>query len=515
MPRSRSEMRRIKEILRLRAVLGANVSAIAVGAGMSRTAVRKYLQLAQAAGIDGVAAEAMSQESLEAALFGPLSGSPKPSGSRPAPDWEAVDHDLRRDKNVTLKLLWQEYFRENPTGFGLSQFKHHYACWRKVARPDLSMLQVHHAGEAVQVDYAGDSVPITIDGVGRQAQLFVACLPCSGLIFVDATLTQSQDDWQASHVRLFAFLGGVTSKVIPDNLKVGITHPSYYDPLTNPSYAELIKHYGTAVVPARVRKPKDKPSVENAVLQVCRWIVAPLRNRQFFSLMELSDGIRPLLEELNDKPMAPPREGSRRSLFEAVERRALKSLPQEPYVIGQWKVEARVNIDYHIIFDYNIYSVPYAVVHKKVDVFASQTCVQIFYQGQRIASHPRQSGRNRKATLPEHMPPAHSEIASRTPERMRTEAAVIGVATAAYVERLLTGRDHIEQGIRSCLGILRLATKYSPPRLEAACRWALTTGACSSGFVEQLLKSGRVFPEPIPNDGPGLHGNIRGGGYYH
>jgi hypothetical protein len=229
----------------------------------------------------------------------------------------------------------------------------------------------------------------------------------------------------------------------------------------------------------------------------------------------LNLAIGPLLAELNDKPMAPPREGSRRALFEAVERTALRPLPAEPYVPGQWSVDAAVNVDYHVAVDRNFYSAPHELVRKRVDVFITRTAVQLFYRGERVASHVRLSGQNHWATLAEHMPPAHSAVANRTPDWVRGQAARVGVATAAYVERLLTGRDHVQQGVRSCLGILRLATRHSAEELEAACIRALAAGASSSGFVEHLLKSGRPIADPIAEDGPGSHVNIRGSEYYH
>src|SRR3984885_6119150 len=503
-------MRRIREVLRLRAELGSNLSAIAMGARLARSTVRAYLARAAAAGLEAGAEAGLSDAALEAALFPPA-----PATGRAMPDWSAIDQELRRHKHVTRKLLWLEYKADHPDGFEFSQFKLRLSEWQKASGRGLSMRQVHHAGETVQVDYAGDTVAVVDNGTARAAQIFVACLPCSGLIYAEATWSQAAEDWLGTHVRLFAFLGGVPAKVVPDDLKVGVTHASYYDPVINASYAGLIKHYGTAVVPARSRKPRDKPGVENGVLQACRWLLAPLRHRQFFSLPELNQAIALLLGELNDKPMAPPREGSRRSLFEAVERPALKPLPIEPYVIGHWAIGATVNLDYHVAVDWNFYSVPYALVRKRVDVFVTRTGVQIFHRGERAASHVRVGGHNHWATLGEHMPPAHSAVAKRTPDWVRDQAAKVGVATAAYVERLLTGRDHVEQGVRSCLGILRLATRYPGDQLEAACVRAMTAGASSSGFVEHLLKSGRPLVDPVAEDGVGHHGNIRGPGYYH
>jgi transposase len=247
-------MRRIREVLRLRAELGANLSAIASGARLARSTVRSYLARAAAAGLDATAAEGLSDMALDAALFAP---SPA-AGGRLLPDWALIDQELRRHKHVTRKLLWLEYRFAHPDGLGFSQFKQRLSEWQKASGRGLSMRQVHHAGETVEVDYAGDTVAVMDDGTARAAQLFVACLPCSGLIYAEPSWTQSREDWLGAHVRLFAFLGGVPAKVVPDNLKVGVTHASYYDPVINASYAALIRHYGTAVVPARKRKPRDK-----------------------------------------------------------------------------------------------------------------------------------------------------------------------------------------------------------------------------------------------------------------
>jgi transposase len=504
-------MRRIREVLRLRIALGRNISAIASGSGLSRSTVRDYLRRAAEAGLAAQAGLALSDTALEAVLWPAEVG----AGVRPMPDWAAIDEELRRHKHVTRKLLWQEHKALHPDGYEFSQFNLLLSEWQKASGRGLSMRQVHHAGETVEVDYAGDTITVVDQGTARQAQLFVACLPSSGLIYAEASWSQSSQDWLGAHVRLFTFLGGVPAKTCPDNLKAGVTHASYYDPVINASYAALAKHYGTAVVPARPRRPRDKPSAEGGVLLAYRWILAPLRHRQFFSLVELNRAIGELVGALNDKAMAPPREGSRRALFETVERAALKPLPAEPYVIGQWKIGSTVHIDYHIAVERNFYSVPYALVRKLVDLFLTATCVEIFHRGERVASHPRLTGNNRYSTLTEHMPPAHAAVAAQTPDWVRAEAAKIGVATGVYVERLLTSRARIEQGVRSCLGVLRLARQYPVDRVEAACRRALAAGARSSGYLEALLKSSQPIPEDSEPDGPGHHSNIRGPTYYH
>ncbi len=220
-------------------MLGNNNSAIAQGASMSRSTVREYLDRAKTAGVDAATAAGMTDEALEAALFPPVT-----EGRRPLPDWGKIDEELRRHKHVTRELLWREYKADYADGYGFSQFKLLLKEWQKGSGRGLSMRQVHRAGEAVQVDYAGDTVTILDQGVAREVQIFVACLPCSGLIYAEGTWTQGQDDWLSAHVRMFSYIGGVTARVVPDNCKVGVTHASYWDPVINASYAALIKHYG-------------------------------------------------------------------------------------------------------------------------------------------------------------------------------------------------------------------------------------------------------------------------------
>jgi transposase len=506
-------MRRIREVLRLRALLGENVRAIASGAGLARSTVRTYLQRADRAGLDGARPlHDWTDEALETALFPPP---PATDAKRPLPDWDSVDRELRRHKHATRRLLWIEYRDAHPGGYEFSQFKLLLSQWQKSAGRELSMRQIHRAGVAVQVDYAGDRVSVIDAGIPREAQIFVACLPCSGLIYAEATWSQKSQDWLSSHVRLFAFLGGVTELVVPDNLKAGVTHASFYDPVLNASYTALLRHYGAAGLPARARHPRDKGAGENAVLQACRWVMAPLRNRQFFSLTELNEAIVEQVTTLNDKALSSPQQGSRRSLFEAVERPALKPLPSEAYVVGQWKIKCTVDVHYHVALDYNFYSVPYTLARKSVDAFLTPTAVQIVHRGERVASHPRHHGTGHWETLAAHMPPEHAAAANQTPEYVRAEAAKVGVSTAEYVERLLTSRDHIRQGVRSCMGVLSLARTYSAEKAEAACHRALCAGVLSSSYVEQLIKSSRPVPDAAADEGVGVHANIRGPDYYH
>jgi transposase len=503
-------MRRIKEVLRLKQVLGLSDAAISRSARIARSTVKEYLDRAARAELSWAVAEGLSEEEVERRLFATTEVRDR---DRPVPDWEGVEQELR-GRGVTLRLLWLEYLSRHPEGWRYTQFCEHFHAWQRRARPP-RMRQLHRAGAALEVDWAGMTLPVIDAGVAREAQVFVACLPCSDLIYAEATWTQGQEDWLAAHVRAFAYIGGCPEKLIPDNTKTGVSEANYWDPVLNRSYHALARHYEVAIVPARVRKPRDKATAENAVRLVEMWALAPLRHRQLFSLGEANAALAEKVEDFNNRPFAPPRQGSRRSLFEAIERSKLKPLPAEPFVVGQWRV-ARVNIDYHIAIDGHFYSVPYRLVQHKLDVFVTATAVAVFHRGERVASHRRSAATAQHTTLAEHMPPAHRAMAQRTPDRLRAEAAALGLAIGTYVDRLLGAREHPEQGVRACLGVLRLAGAYGKERLALACERALAAGVLSPRYVERLLKADRRRPflDSGVEAGLGEHANLRGSAYY-
>jgi transposase len=307
-------MRRIREVLRLKFQFGLNDAQVARSAGIGRTTVQDYLRRIATTGLHPEQLLALSDEALEQRLFRTREHG---NTDRPIPDWESIERELR-GRGVTLRLLWQEYLAGQDNGYQYTQFLHHFRAWQQASRPPV-MRQVHRAGESLQVDYAGMRLSVLDRGTPREAQIFVACLPCSQLIYAEASWTQGHEDWLGAHVRTFAYLGGCTAKLVPDNLKSGVTEASYYDPVLNRSYHELARHYGIAIVPTRVRRPRDKAAVEGAVNQVERWVLAPLRHRHFFSLDEVNAAITEQVEAFNNRPFSPPREGSRRSLFEAIE----------------------------------------------------------------------------------------------------------------------------------------------------------------------------------------------------
>jgi transposase len=431
----------------------------------------------------------------------------------PQPGYAEIHKELRR-KSVTLSLLWVEYRQEHPDGYGYSQFCHHYRTWAKQLKP--MMRQKHKAGEKLFVDYAGQTVPVADPKGGeiRQVQVFVATLGASNYTYAEAQWSQDLPNWIGGHVRALAFLGGVPEILVPDNLKAGVKSPHLYEPDLNPTYLDFAQHYGLAVVPARVRKPKDKAKVEVGVQVVERWILAPLRDRTFFNLAELNRAIRELLEELNSRPMRHLGQ-SRRELFEEVDQPALAPLPNRPYEFAHWK-KARVHIDYHVAFEKHYYSVPYSLIGKEVDIRATEKTVEIFYRRTRQASHYRSQAKGRYSTQNEHMPPAHQRYSDWSPERFLRWANEIGPHTSQLITAVLDARRHPQQAYRSCLGILGLAKRYTDERLEAACHRALLAGIRSYKGVRNILenKLDQLDLEQPPAAPLPTHANVRGESYY-
>jgi transposase len=504
-------MRKIAEVLRLKWECGLSNRAIARSCSISHSTVAEYLRRAQAAGLGWPLPLDLGEDTL----FGLLFPQASPCSSRviPCPDWSSVHTELRK-KGVTLRLLWVEYREAHADGYGYSQFCALYREWAKRLKP--SMRLTHKGGEKAFVDYAGQTVPIIDPHTGEvhQAQIFIGVLGASNYTYAEAHDSQELPNWIGAHVRLFSFLGGVPEIVVPDNLKAGVKHPCRYEPDLNPTYQDLAEHYGTAVIPTRVRKPKDKAKVEVGVQVVERWILARLRHHTFFSLADLNQAIRELLLELNTRPMQHLGR-SRTELFEALDQPALKPLPERAYEFAIWR-KARVNIDYHVEFDKHYYSVSHTLIHEEVYVRATQSTVEVFFNNRRVASHRRASAPGRHTTIPEHMPPAHQKYLEWSPQRLVRWAQTIGPHTAQIVQALLDSRKHPQQAYRSCLGLLRLGSRYGEDRLEAACRRALPAGIHSYKGVKNILdaKLDQVEPEEPATVVPQAHENIRGQTYY-
>jgi transposase len=506
-------MRKIKEILRLRFEVGLPLRQIARSCGLGKSTVSECLARFEGAGLSWPAALQLDEATLEGKLYPPAPLAR--TAARPLPDWAAVHRELRR-KGVTLTLLWYEYRAAYPDGFGFSWFCERYAAW--AGQLDVVMRQEHRAGEKLFVDYAGQTVAVVDRRTGeiRQAQIFVAVLGASSYTYAEATWTQRLPDWIGAHVRAFAFFGGVPELVVPDNLRSAVDKAHRYEPDINLTYQELAGHYGVAVLPARVRRPRDKAKAEAGVQLVERWILAALRQRTFFSLAELNGEIARLLAQINARPFKKL-PGSRRELFEQLDRPALRALPAEPYRFAEWK-KVRVNIDYHVEVAGHYYSVPHALVKQVLEARIGEHTVECFYRGQRVASHVRSPLKGRHTTVAEHMPTSHRQYAEWTPERIIRWAEKSGPATAGVIQTILQRRAHPQQGFRSALGILRLGKGFGEERLEAACRRALQIGSCSYKSIESILRQGldrQALPEPAEPPLAIEHENIRGADYYH
>jgi len=511
MPQERLSMRTIKEILRLRWEAGLSYQAIAVSCRKGQTTVRDYVLRAEAAGLSWPLPEGMDEEELERLLFPPPAAS---SHRRPEPDWPTIHQELRR-KGVTLALLWQEYKAAHPDGYQHSRFCQRYQQWAGRLEP---VLRQHYVGgEKLLVDYAGQTVPVVDRQTGevREAQIFVAVLGASNFTYVEASWTQGLPDWIGSHRRCFEFLGGVPALVIPDNIKSGVTSPCFYDPDLNRTYQKLAEHYQTAVLPARIRRPRDKAKAEAGVQGVERWLLARLRHRRFFSLGELNEALRELLAQYNRRPFQQL-EGCRESLFLALDRPALKLLPAQPYEYQQWK-KARVSIDYHVEVDRHYYSVPYQLLGAQVEVCLTAHTVEILHKGARVASHLRSFQRGGHTTVLAHMPRHHREYVEWSPQRLVRWAQQIGPATAQVVEQILASRAHPVQGYRAGLGVLRLGKQHGPARLEAACVRALALRTLSYQSIKSILTHGlenQPLPPTTTAHAPIRHAHIRGAHYY-
>ena len=513
MAQQRLPMRKIRDVLRLKAA-GMSKRKIAAGLGIGATATGECLRRARKAGVGWPLPDGMTDAGLEARLYPASTVLAEIKARRPQPDWPTLHRELKR-KGVTLQLVWEEHRGGHPDGYGYSRFCELYRAWEGRLSP--TMRQTHVAGEKLFVDYAGTTMDVIDGATGEvvKVQLFVAVLGASSYTWAEATWTQTLPDWIGSHTRAFAHLGGAAAMTVSDNLKSGITKACFYEPAVNRSYAEMAAHYDTAIVPARPYKPRDKAKVEVGVQVATRWIIAKLRKRQFFSLPEVNGAIAVEVAALNAR-VTRHLGASRKTLFDELERSALKKLPAEPYVYAEWK-ECKVGLDYHVEVEKHYYSTPHTLLREKVWVRITVRTVEVFHRGQRVAAHVRSSSNRKHTTVREHMPSSHQRHADWTLENLRRRSGEIGRSTSALVEIILRERAHPEQGFRSCVGILRLGSTHGAGRLEAACARALEIGARSYSSVNSILKNNldRKRPEPA-TDGPAIsHSNIRGAKYFH
>ncbi len=513
MPTERLSMRRIRQVLQLHFGAQASARVIAREVGVGRSTVQDYLARAGAAGLGWPLAPDLTDAAIEQRLF------PAPScksGARryPEPDWGALAREMKRP-GVSLTILWEEYAAVHPQGYGYSRFCELFRAFERRLSP--TMRQTHVAGHKAFVDYSGKKVPIVdpLTGAVRLAEIFVGVLGASNLTYAEASWTQSLPDWIGAHARMFRFYGAAPRLLVPDNLKSGVTKASFYDPELNRTYGAMAAHYGVGILPARPRKPKDKAAVEAGVRFAQGYILGRLRHLTFFSLAECNAAIAVAVERMNGREMR--RLGvSRRQLFEAVERPAMRPLPEQDYEYAEWRL-VRVGIDYHVEVAGFCYSVPHALLREQVDTRATARTIEVFHRGKRVAAHLRHYTGPRHHTQPDHMPSAHRRYAEWTPERLQRQARDIGPSTEALILAVLARRPHPEQGFRTCRGVLRLFRGIAAARAEAVSIRAIEVGALSYDSVASILKHrlDQQTSSQAADGTPLLHDNIRGSRYFH
>ncbi len=504
-----------KEILRLKS-LGLPHVQIAQSCDCGRNTVTRTLQKASSIGLTWTTARGMTAEEVTAKLY------PKEVTSTPyrMPDYEHIHQEMQKS-GVTLNLLWLEYCEAcriaDDLPYQSTQFNKYYAEY--VHKTKATMHLNHKPGDTMQVDWAGKTAGLIDTDTGEviPVYLFVAVLPYSGYAYTEGFLDMRQEAWIQAHVHAYQYFGGVTKLLVPDNLKTGIIKNTKDETVVNKTYQEMAAHYGTAILPARPRTPKDKAAVEGAVGILSTWILASLRNQQSFSLDELNAAIRDKLHSFNHKPFQK-KEGSRAALFEE-EKMFLLPLPDSAFEIAVWKV-ATVQYNYHISVEKQNYSAPYEYIRQKVDVRLTSRTVEIFFSGNRIASHPRLHGRpNQYSTNEDHMPPDHQKYLQWNGERFLRWAEQIGPNTTIVIKHFLSMYKVEQQGYKSCMGLLKLTNKFSAMQLESACAKVLNfTPSPSLKSIQSILKSGqsillRKEPEPEPIQSA-RRGFTRGADYY-
>ena len=506
-------MTKYKEILRLQS-LGINITRIADACGCARSTVISTLQYAAVKGLTWDSVRDWSEKEVADKLL----PSVDTRQTYKMPDYETVHREMQKS-GVTLNLLWLEYCEQcrlaGELPYKSTQFNKYYADY--VHQTKATMHLDHKPGEVMQVDWAGQTAHIVDTDTGEliKEYLFVSVLPYSGYSYVEAFQDMGQENWTAAHVNAYRHFGGVTRILTPDNLKTGITKNTKDELIINRSYREMAEHYGTAIIPARPRTPKDKAAVEGTVGVVSTFILAALRNQQFLSLHELNEAIWDRLYAFNQKPFQK-KDGSRASAFEE-EKLFLLPLPEHPFEMASWKI-ATVQYNYHVSVDTQNYSCPYEYIKQKVDVRVTRSTIEIFFEGNRVASHPRLYGRpNQYSTLEAHMPPDHQKYVQWNGERFISWAEKVGANTASVIRLFLTRYAVEQQGYKACMALLKLTDKYPPQRLEAACCKAFSfTVSPSLKSIQSILRSGqdKLSEQETENPAASQYGFTRGAGYY-
>ena len=508
-------MIKIRQILRLHSQ-GYSKLKIAAQTGVARNTLKKYIKEFTATRLTFDEINELSDKDLED-LF--IKASDPPLNEKQQllfSLFPAIDKELKK-KGVTRQMLWEAYKRNHPDGFGLSQFKHYFTCWKAQVNPTMHM--EHKAGDKLYVDFAGDKLTVIDRQTGeiKQVEVFVAILGASQLTYVEAVATQQKEDFIAACENTLHYCGGVPSAIVPDNLKSAVTKSSKYEPTLNDAFADFAEHYTTTILPARAYRPRDKALVENAVRIIYSRIYVKVKRKQYYSLEQLNAEIKVALEEHNNAPLRG-RNYSRRQQFNEIERNALMPLPPLRYELKKQQY-ATVAKNGHVSLgaDKHYYSVPYKFIGKKVKLLFSRNNVEVYYNYERIALHTRNRTNYQYTTEKEHMASAHRFVSEWTPEKFISWSENIHEDVKLYILKVLGRKQHPEQAYKSCLGILTFAKKVGNDRLIKACQRALGYGAYNYKTIQKILEREldlKDAPEETDHLQMPLHDNIRGENYY-
>lgn len=463
-------MMNYREIIRLKSLDYSNTS-VGASTGSSRNKVAEIWKLAQEHNLGWPIPDALTNKDLESILY----PNRAQKDGRQLPDFEYIYNELAKP-NVTLTLLWAEYCAKceavHVIPYQHTQFNEKYHAYAASKKATLRIKR--KPGESMEVDWAGSTLTVwdSLSGEPLPAYVFVACLPCSLYSYAEATPDMKTSHWIQAHIHAYHYFGGVARILTPDNLKTGVIKNTHSELVLNRTYQEMAEHYGTAIIPARPVSPKDKPNAEGTVGVISTWIIAALRNQKFFSFDELNDAIRQKLNEFNDRPFQK-KKGSRLSAFEEEEKNFLMPLPASPYETAVWST-ATIQPDYLITVGNCKYSVPYELIGREVEIRATEKCIEIFYQNNRAASHARVVYSPDPIYNPEHMPENHRKYLNYNEESFRQWAEDLGPNTLAVVKTFLYAHKVPQQGYKSCSSLMKLADRFTPVRLEAACCKALS-----------------------------------------
>lgn len=504
-------MRKLKELLRLKA-LGMTQNQTEGALKVSGKTIRKYWSRADQIAL--IYSETFTEEDLEKKLILDFGEKP-PADPVNVSDWARLADEVIQSK-VGLNILWEEECSAGRFHLSYSQFCRQFARFHK--RSASSFHKEYEPGKIGEVDFT-DGISILDPKTGEltPTDLFLMVLGASRSTYAEFCLHQDLPTWLDLHTHAFEYFGGVPEATVPDNLKSGVTKACRYEPETNPTYTEYAAHYGFVILPARVRKAKDKPLVERTAQIFQKWFYQKYRYRTFTSLAELNGQLwadLPLFHQMIHRRFGE----SRQDRFERLEKKALKPLPERHFELSVWQ-KAKLHPDCHVTFDRCFYSAPYPHRGDYLDVRATSATVEIYRKGVRIAVHVRSRIRGEFKTQKEHLPPEHQAYLEITPQRLLDEAKTIGEATERMLHELLAKRGHPTLGIRSCQGVVRLKGRYGSQRLEAACRRALDYRAITFKAVNQILQRGLDQQTEISPDWDRgqreLGSHLRGKEYYH